>query len=205
MTSLFFIQPNENEMYAKLNEYASAKNMKQTLATLPYAKKMHEGQFRKGKDRVPYICHPLIMANHALALGLDDDDFISAVLLHDVCEDCGVTPNELPVDDYTKTLVGLLTKDSSFDHNSKTDLDNYYATISKNVYASLIKILDRCHNVSGMAECFSKKRIGEYISETEEYIYPLFDEIKKYPEHENRAFLLKYHIDSVLFSIKELL
>ena len=81
---------HEDRMYTYVKTYATMKNMSQTVKVLPYAKTLHKGQYRSGKDKVPYIYHPLLIACHALALGLDDDVLISTALLHDVCEDCNV-------------------------------------------------------------------------------------------------------------------
>ena len=39
------------------------------------------------------------------AFGLEEDDLLSACLLHDVCEDCGVRPEELPVDEETQEYI----------------------------------------------------------------------------------------------------
>ena len=95
----------EEHMYIYLERYARLNQLDQTVKALPYARKMHEGQFRKGKEKIPYIYHPLMAASQALALGLDSDDIIATALLHDVCEDCGVLPDELPVGERVKTAV----------------------------------------------------------------------------------------------------
>ena len=56
-----------------------------------------EGKFREPMSaQIPYINHPFTMACHALAMGLEDDELIAALLLHDVVEDCGVSAEELP-------------------------------------------------------------------------------------------------------------
>jgi len=63
--------------------------------------------------------------------------------------------------------------------------------------------LDRCNNVSGMVTAFSKERIADYIDETEKYIMPIVDIVKHaYPEYYDAAFLLKYHMVSVMESLK---
>ncbi len=189
---------DEDRMYTYIKTYASVKNMVQTSKVLPYARSMHKGQVRKGKDNVPYIYHPLLISCHALALGLDDDNIVSAALLHDVCEDCGVTLEELPVDEQTKATVKLLTKDK--ENQSETE---YYDEISKNPIATIVKILDRCNNVSSMATAFSKEKIVDYIKETENYIIPLMKKAKsEYPMYSNQLFLLKYHITSVMEALK---
>ena len=188
---------NEDRMYTYVKTYAGAKNLYQTARVLPYARELHKGQVRKGKDNVPYIYHPLLVACHALALGLDDDNIISTALLHDVCEDCGVLVEDLPVNDITKEAVLLLTKDDSIDK------EEYYQRISGNPIAIMIKLLDRCNNISGMSAGFSKEKLVEYIKETESYVYPLFQKGKsEYPMYSNQIFLIKYHMVSVIEAIK---
>lgn len=188
---------DENRMYTYVKTYAAMKNMDQTIRVLPYARRLHEGQVRKGRDHVPYIYHPLLIACHALALGLDDDNLISAALIHDVCEDCGVSVAELPVNEETKEAVLLLTKTDGCNE------EVYYEAIAANPIALMIKLLDRCNNVSGMATGFSQTRLIEYINETEKWFYPLLRTAKtEYPRYSNQAFLIKYHMTSVLGTLK---
>ncbi len=188
---------DENEMYTYIETFANVHEFRQTSKVLPYVRELHKGQVRKGKDRVPYVYHPLMVACHALALGLDDDDMISAALLHDVCEDCEVKAEELPVNEPTKRVVALLTKQKD------VDVETYYQNISENAIATMVKLLDRCNNVSGMAAGFSKEKIIEYIKETEQVVYPLWERAKSaYPMYSNQLFLLKYHMSSVLEALK---
>jgi len=188
---------DENRMYTYVKTYATLKRLVQTSKALPYARTMHNGQVRKGNDNVPYIYHPLLIACHALALGLDDDNMISTALLHDVCEDCEIEIDDLPADDMIKEAVGLLTKKDGIDKAE------YFERIATNPIASIIKLLDRCNNISGMTAAFSKEKIVEYINETEEYIYPLLEKTKnEYPMYSNQVFLIKYHMISVIDAIK---
>lgn len=188
---------NEDRMYTYVKTYATMKSLPQTVEVLPYARELHKGQVRKGKDEVPYIYHPLLMACHALSLGLDDDNLVSAILLHDVCEDCGVELEDLPVNEEVKTAVQLVTKDAS------KDTDTYYKEISENCIATMVKLIDRCNNVSAMSTGFSKEKIIEYINETEKYVYPLLQKAKtKYSKYSNQVFLIKYHMTSVVTTLK---
>lgn len=59
-------------------------------AALALARKLHDGQYRKGST-IPYIAHPLAVAGLALHYGADEEVAIAA-LLHDVVEDCGGSP-----------------------------------------------------------------------------------------------------------------
>lgn len=194
---------SEEHMYTFIRAAASAKGLTQTATVLPMAKKLHKGQIRKGKDAVPYIYHPLMLACHALALGLDEDDIIATSLLHDTVEDCGVEASELPVSDKVRMAIELLSFDIA-DGETKTQAkERYYQDISENRLATIVKVLDRCNNISTMAIAFSSEKLVEYIEETEIYIMPVLDCMKhNYPECYNAAFLLKYQMSSVIESLK---
>lgn len=189
----------EDSLYAYIEQYANKHKLSQTEKALPFAKEKHKGQTRKG-DIIPYIYHPLMVAYHAITIGLDEDTLIAAAILHDVCEDCAVPVVDLPVDETVKEVVCLLTKTE--DRSPK----QYYEAISKNRIALLVKILDRINNVSDMAKEFSNQKMQRYITGTEKYIYPLFAIAKeKYPEYDKQIFLMEYHIVSVVSSIKYLI
>ena len=67
----------------------------------------------------------------------------------------------------------------------------------------MVKLIDRCNNVSAMATGFSKEKIIEYINETEKYVYPLMQKAKtKYTKYSNQIFLIKYHMTSVVSTLK---
>ena len=196
---------SEARMSTYISAYCNAKHLHQTKKALAFAKEKHSGQFRKAghsNDKVPYIYHPLMLTCHALALGLEEDDLLSACLLHDVCEECGVKPEELPFNEETKEAVRLLTKDENFE---KTDEDRilYYDGIAGNRIAMMVKILDRCNNVSSMATSFTDEHMAEYIKETQEYIHPLIEKVRnEYPEYANQLFLIRYHMNSVMEALK---
>lgn len=194
---------SEERMYTYVKTYATVKGMMQTLRALPYAKEKHKGQQRRGKDHVPYIYHPLQVTCHALALGLDDDHLIAAALLHDVCEDCGVMPQELPVSEQTRNAVALLTREETPGMSWDEIEERYYAAIIENPIAAMVKLLDRCSNVSAMTTGFTRQGMIRYIKGTEKWIYPLMEEARaRYPQYSNQFFLIKYHLTSVVETIK---
>ena len=196
---------SETRMATYVGAYCNAKHLYQTKRALAFAKKKHSGQFRKighGDERIPYIYHPLLLTCHALALGMEDDDLLSACLLHDVCEDCAVKPEELPVSEATKEAVRLLTKPENFE---KTDKDEtaYYDGIAGNRIATMVKLLDRCNNIASMATSFSDEKMSEYIIETQKYIHPLMEKARDdYPQYANQLFLIRYHMNSVLEALR---
>lgn len=194
---------HRERLYADVEAFAIEHKLEQTLLALPFAKASHQNQYRKGKEHLPFIYHPLTVARQAISLGFVEDELIAAALLHDVCEDCGLAAHELPVNERTQQAVAYLTRSPSPYKHSDSFLKEYYDGISKDRIAIIVKLLDRCHNLSEMAAAFSKLKQLSYIRETEQWIYTLINHLEEdYPEYRSRIFLIKYHIYSVVESIK---
>ena len=173
----------------------------ESLRALEFAKEKHAEQFRKPEELgIPYITHPMTMACHALAMGINNDVLIAAILLHDVSEDCGVLPENLPVCAETQQIVRLVTKPKTAFSEKE-----YYTAIAKNPEAAFVKCIDRCNNVSGMATGFTTEKIHQYIEETEFYYPELLNVLKGIPKYGNAAWLLSYQISSLLETAKKLL
>ena len=192
---------NHDKMYTYIRGFASALQMEQTLRALPYAREKHRTQFRKSGE--PYIVHPLTMACDAMSLGIKDDNIIATILLHDVCEDCGVSLEELPVNDKVRRGVELMTFKVMEGETKEIAKNRYYNMLVQSREASMTKLIDRCHNVSSMAGTFSVEKLKSYIEETRHYVLPLLRKVKnQYPEEADILFVLKYHIVSVVDSIE---
>ena len=70
----------------------------------------------------------------------------------------------------------------------------------------MVKLLDRCNNVSGMASGFRVQKIAAYIQETLDYVYPLMDRTRHaFPEYADALFLIRYHMRSVIETARHLL
>ncbi|NLT13520.1 MAG: HD domain-containing protein [Clostridiales bacterium] len=187
--------------FTYLKGYAMGAGMQETVSALSYARQKHNGQMRKSGE--PYISHPLIMASHAVSLGITDDATVAAILLHDVTEDCGVEIDTLPFSDDVRTIVSLLTFKHQDENDKETEKAVYYDEISTDVRASICKLIDRCHNVSSMAGTFTEQKLLSYIDETTRYVLPMLRKTKDmHPEYGDILFVLKYHIHSVIDSIK---
>jgi GTP pyrophosphokinase len=82
----------------------------------------------------------------------------------------------------------------------------YYKQIQQDIRAILVKLSDRCHNVSSMYGAFTLEKMQKYVEETEEYVIPLCRyTTDRYPEYSDQVFVLRYHIESVLKVIKGML
>ncbi len=201
---------SEEHMFTRLKTIAEIQGLRETYKALYYSREKHQGQFRKKQKysdvMIPYVYHPLMMACHAQSMGLAEDTLLAVILLHDVCEDCGVSPDELPFSEEVRTAVDLLTKKPDARLSKEESTAQYYAAIARNRTASMAKAIDRCNNVSTMALSFSDEKLKAYIEETENYVIPLLASIKQNcPEYNNALFLIKYQMLSVLESLKAML
>ena len=201
---------SEEHMFTRLKTIAEAESLTETYRALYYMREQHEGQFRKklkfSDARIPYINHPLMMACHAQAMGLTDDCLIAVILLHDVCEDCGFPAEELPFSGPVREAVGLLTKSFPEGMPKEEAEAEYYRGIRSDPVAAMVKVIDRCNNVSTMAQSFSDRKLAEYIEETETYVMPLLKMLKQScPQYNRAVFLVKYQMLSVLESLKAML
>lgn len=197
-----------DNMLRRVKMYAQAKKYKETQKAIKLMLTYHEGTYRKSTigEKIPYVIHPLMMACHAFALGIDSDDLIAAILLHDVVEDCDVTTEELDVNDVIKEAVRAVSFEVQDGMSKEESKKVYYDQIGKNKLASVVKLLDRCNNVSTMATGFTPNKIARYVDETEKYVLPLLDIVKReYDEYYDATFLIKYQIFSVLETIKRIL
>ena len=197
-------------MYSRMTVFAEVEHLTETQKALHFMRGAHEGQTRKpafySNTPVPYIAHPLLMACHAHALGIKEDAILATILLHDVPEDCCVKLQDIPCSEPVKEAVHLLTwvEDGSPNRNALNK--KYYDAISQNRIACMVKIIDRCNNISTMASAFSRKKVIKYIKETETYVMPLVEHARKtIPEYVDAIFVLKYHMRSILESMKAMI
>ena len=191
---------HEDHMSAFLKGKINAGHFPETAKALLFAKEKHAGAYRKPKEaKVPYINHPLTMACHAFAMGLEEDALLASLLLHDVVEDCGVAPEELPVSPEVRHIVALVTKPPK-----PFPEDDYYDRIAEDPKACLVKCIDRCNNLSSMSTGFTDEKIAEYVKETEKYYRKLLKKVKACPAYNNAAWLLDYQIRSLIAMAKRI-
>ena len=204
-----------SKTYLFIKGFAIGRNLKYTLKALPFARRIHNGQYRKGcitidgkKYRLPYVLHVLKVASTliSLSLPLDDEELdilICVAILHDSIEDAedGFFKNdgyEL-VSDYgfpkeVYQTIKLLSKRSGA---TEVELNNYFNEIKKNKIALLVKMADRSHNVEDLYN-MNIDKLHKYVEETRRWIYPLSSYAKaNYPELSNGVTILKSKIVSL--------
>jgi (p)ppGpp synthase/HD superfamily hydrolase len=203
-----------NKHYLFIKGFATGRNLKYTLRALPLARKVHDGQHRKGlveinnrKYQLPYILHCLKVCSTLISLSLcmtdeELDLLLCESLLHDAIEDDeGFFKNEgfelvteygFPREVYD--TIKLLSKNAGA---SELELSEYFNNIKKNKFALLIKLADRSHNVEDLYN-MKLEKLHKYIIETRTWIYPLATYAKSnYPEYSNGVTILKSKIVSL--------
>lgn len=191
--------------YLYLKGLAAGLGNTETLKALNAAKLIHANQTRKG-DGEPYLYHLVRVTAHLAALGIKDDNILAVAVLHDAVEDGCYTYTELSerfninidiaYDSYLLSKNGLTT-------------DAYYERFRENpdnIAPILVKIADRCHNISTMGDAFTDKKMKEYIKETRDYVIPLCKYAKDYyPAYSDQVYAMKYHIESICNTIEAIM
>lgn len=158
-----------------------------------FAERVHRGAVRKGTF-IPYITHPLDTAI-IVAQITEDEELISAALLHDTIEDAGVTYEELK-QRFGERVASLVAEES--EDKSKTWRERKGATLehlkTAKLDAKILTLADKLSNLRNTARDYLL--VGEQIwqrfnvKEKEKHAWyygsmvGLLKELKEYPEYQ---------------------
>lgn len=141
-----------------------------------FAVKAHTGQKRSsGED---YIIHPMNVAATLIKLHMDLDT-IMAGLLHDVVEDCNVSPQEIEKEfnQGVADLVVGLTKIGKIKFKTKEEsqIENFRKMViamAKDLRVIIVKLADRMHNMRTL-QYVSDEKQKKVAQETLDIYVPL--------------------------------
>ena len=108
-----------------------------TRKAVNLAFKAHEGTV--GKDGLPYVTHPLHVAE-----GAETEEETIVALLHDVAEDTDVTLEQIRAMGFSDPVMEALTL---LMHDKDTPYLEYVAKVRENELARKVKMLDMRHNM----------------------------------------------------------
>lgn len=116
-----------------------------------FAEKAHKEQKRSSGE--PYIIHPLNVTATLVKLRMDVDTIVAG-FLHDVVEDCDISPQEIEKEfgvSIAQIVVGL-TKISKIKFKSKEQgqAENFrkmVVAMAKDIRVIIVKLADRMHNM----------------------------------------------------------
>ena len=198
------------KMFTRIKTIAQHDGLEETYRALYYARDAHSGQRRRKQKftcvEPDFFIHPLEMTCHLLSMQIEEDAILAVSLLHDVCNKTGVDPDELPFSKTVRHSVKLLTKYKDPALTKEEQNIQYFDGISQDRIAAVVKLVERCNNVSTMIQVFSRERLSEYIVETEKFVLPLLKEVRRtWPEYGNLTHLVKIQMVPMLESAKLLL
>ncbi len=141
-----------------------------------YADEAHLGQMRNSGE--PYITHPIAVAAQCAEWKLDAQA-LSAALLHDAMEDCGITKTDL-IERFgiqVADLVDGLTKLDKLEFNTREESQaesfrKMLLAMARDVRVILIKLADRSHNMRTMGD-MPRSKWGRISNETLEIYAPI--------------------------------
>lgn len=164
---------------------------------IEFATKVHEGQFRKGTDR-PYIVHPIEVGKIVSSM-TQDEEIISAALLHDTIEDCeGVTADMLETM-FSPKVAFYVAQES--EDKSKTWVERKGATIKHLRHAprevQIIGLADKLSNMRDIDRDYAvcgeelwnrfrmkdKQMIGWYYKGVRDALKESFENVPAYEEY----------------------
>ncbi len=167
------------ELINKVKSYNKFLNPETLNKAYDFALKAHKAQ--KRDEGVPFINHPLAVANILTELKLDSAT-IATGLLHDTIEDTQATYKTIK-DEFGQEVADLVdgvTKISQFENkaveNSKAE--NFRKLIlatSKDIRVLLVKLADRLHNMRTIKFIKSENKQIRIAKETMEVYSPLAD------------------------------
>lgn len=160
---------------AKL-DYLSAEGLAQVRRAYKYSDEAHLGQIRNNGE--PYITHPIAVASQCAEWKLDAQA-LSAALLHDAMEDCGITKADL-IERFgiqVAELVDGLTKLDKLEFNTREEnqaesFRKMLLAMARDVRVILVKLADRSHNMRTMGD-MPRSKWGRISRETLEIYVPI--------------------------------
>ncbi len=165
-----------DDLVRRVEAYYPDANFTMLRKAYLFAENAHKGQKRSsGED---YIIHPVNVAATLIRLHMDLDT-IMAGLLHDVVEDCGVTPQEIEKEfniGVSDLVVGL-TKISKIKFKTKEEsqIENFrkmVVAMAKDLRVIIVKLADRMHNMRTL-QYVSDEKQKKIAQETLDIYVPL--------------------------------
>lgn len=147
-------------------------------AAMDFAESFHSGTRKDGVT--PEFCTPdPNRPLRTLAHGLIEPELtIAASFLHDICEDydIGFPEIEKRFGRDARAAVSLLTKKH---RGTVIPPEAYFDRISEDPVASIVKGIDRTHNVQTMIDVFTLAKQESYLKEIEHYFLPMLKKARR--------------------------
>lgn len=138
---------------------------------IQFATMAHGSQVRKGNEHIPYIFHPIDVANEVIYFsGLPEERMEPASLiaiLHDIVEDTAVSLADVR-DQFGCDIaegVGFLTKDEAVPQPEQLG-ENLARLANAPAAVQAVKLADRVSNLKSFPAMWDRARIGKYLDDS---------------------------------------
>jgi guanosine-3',5'-bis(diphosphate) 3'-pyrophosphohydrolase len=170
---------NSDHLLSKIQSYNKFSNIGPLNKAYNFALDAHKNQ--KRVSGLPYIVHPIAVADILAELKLDSATIITG-LLHDTIEDTKAT-YDLVLKEFGKEVADLVdgvTKISALEEKAaeNSQAENFRKLIlatSKDIRVLLVKLADRLHNMRTIGAFSSEDKKKRIAKETMEIYAPLAD------------------------------
>jgi GTP diphosphokinase / guanosine-3',5'-bis(diphosphate) 3'-diphosphatase len=127
------------------------KDIQLLMKAVDFAARKHQHQRRKGEDKLPYINHPIEVANLISSHGITDINVLIPALLHDVIEDTDTSAEEV-AEQFSDKISQVVLEVS--DNQALCKADRKQAQIDHSPHISLeakwVKLADKISNAGSI-------------------------------------------------------
>ena len=191
-----------HRMYTRLKTFSELQSLPKTYEVLSFVQGVFQGSYLEGTNRIPFVTRPFVMACHACAMGIREDDLYTAILLADVPQPLEEL-KELGVSLAVLDVLRLLRRRKS--SGLVQGEEEYYGNLCERPEASLVRLLAICFDLFAVSKHrdVEKEKLAELVREAETYVPPLIRSIKQKQKYASYSFLLEYQVHSVLQALRQ--
>ncbi|TCK04698.1 RelA/SpoT family protein [Phorcysia thermohydrogeniphila] len=171
------------EIIDKVKEYRDSFDEEQIVKAYEFAKKKHEGMFRKSGE--PFFSHPAEVAYILAELRMDVPTIVAG-LLHDTVEDTDTTLEEIEKEFGREVafIVKGVTKLEGYHFTSKEERDaesfrNLLISLAEDIRVLIVKLADRLHNMRTLSSMSRESQLRN-AKETLSIYAPLANRLGMY-------------------------
>jgi RelA/SpoT family (p)ppGpp synthetase len=164
------------QLIETLEAYLPSEQVDMVVRAYEFGAKAHDGQTRK--SGVPYIQHPVAVAQILAGMRLDGET-IAAAILHDVLEDTGTSVEELAelFGEDVAALVDGVSKLDQMHFNSRAEAQaesfrKMMLAMIEDIRVILVKLADRLHNMKTL-DAMPRDKQRRIAAETLEIYAPI--------------------------------
>lgn len=172
---------------------------------LSYAEKIHCGTRKDGSPEFSHQLQMLALAINFHKMLNDPFNVYMAIVSHDLIEDYPHTRDYLYTNfPCTENYSTKLAKYKDINDSNEKTYNSYFNTLSECEVCSVVKLIDRVHNLSTAPGVFSTEKINEYCNEVQIYFYDMINKAKTQFNQREVYEILKFMLTTQTSTIQAL-